>query len=258
MSHYLAARVGRLRPAAFCLAAALEQPCDGLRSTPQTPPQTPAQQQQTPDEPPRVHLLLDRHRARAPALVGYRVAVTVLDRAAIAASGARTVADLPRASSPGLAVTGNGTRGGFSTAEIRGGDPNFTLVLLDGVPLNDSTYQGGGRLRPRGAAGLRRRAHRGGARPPLLVLRLDRPLRGDQHPHPFRGATDRRPSSSRRWRGTPRSARRRAPSPAPSARPPTSWAAPGSRSSTGWRRSASASRTCTPTSPFPSTAPACS
>ncbi|HEX4959670.1 MAG TPA: TonB-dependent receptor [Thermoanaerobaculia bacterium] len=68
--------------------------------------------------------------------------VTVLDREAIAASGARTIADLLRFA-PGLDVTGNGTRGGFTTAQIRGGDPNFTLVLLDGVPLNDPTYQVG-------------------------------------------------------------------------------------------------------------------
>jgi iron complex outermembrane receptor protein/vitamin B12 transporter len=66
-------------------------------------------------------------------------AVTVIDRAEIEASGARTVAELLR-QAPGVDITGNGTRGGFTTAQIRGGDPNFTLVLLDGVPLNDPTY----------------------------------------------------------------------------------------------------------------------
>ncbi len=68
--------------------------------------------------------------------------VAVLDREAIAASGARTVAELLRFV-PGLDVTSGGTRGGLTTAQIRGGDPNFTLVLLDGVPLNDATYQVG-------------------------------------------------------------------------------------------------------------------
>lgn len=68
--------------------------------------------------------------------------VTVLDRETITASGARTVADLLRFV-PGLDITTNGTRGGFTTAQIRGGDPNFTLVLLDGVPMNDPTYQVG-------------------------------------------------------------------------------------------------------------------
>lgn len=67
--------------------------------------------------------------------------VTVIDRETIEASGARTVGDLLRLA-PGVSLTTNG-RGGFSVAQIRGGDPNFTLVLLDGVPLNDSTYQVG-------------------------------------------------------------------------------------------------------------------
>ncbi|HEV2853866.1 MAG TPA: TonB-dependent receptor [Thermoanaerobaculia bacterium] len=68
--------------------------------------------------------------------------VTVLDREAIEATGARTMADVLRFL-PGLDVTTNGARGGLTTAQIRGGDPNFTLVLLDGVPLNDPTYQVG-------------------------------------------------------------------------------------------------------------------
>src|SRR6185295_11636346 len=55
--------------------------------------------------------------------------VSVLDREAIEASGARTVADLLRFV-PGVDVTSGGTRGGLTTAQIRGGDPNFTLVLL--------------------------------------------------------------------------------------------------------------------------------
>lgn len=68
--------------------------------------------------------------------------VTVIGREEIEASGALTVADLLR-SAPGISVTTNGTRGGLTTASIRGGDPNFTLVLLDGVPLNDPVYQEG-------------------------------------------------------------------------------------------------------------------
>jgi vitamin B12 transporter len=68
--------------------------------------------------------------------------ITVLDRDAIEATGARTMADVMRFL-PGLDVTTNGARGGLTTAQIRGGDPNFTLVLLDGVPLNDPTYQVG-------------------------------------------------------------------------------------------------------------------
>ena len=67
--------------------------------------------------------------------------VTVIDREAIDASGARTVGELLRLA-PGVSVTTNG-RGGFSAAHVRAGEPNFTLVLLDGVPLNDPTYQVG-------------------------------------------------------------------------------------------------------------------
>jgi vitamin B12 transporter len=70
-------------------------------------------------------------------------AVTVLDAEEIAASGARTVGDLLRLL-PGVHVLSAGTRGGFTVAQIRGGDPNFTLVLLDGVPLNDATDPVGG------------------------------------------------------------------------------------------------------------------
>jgi vitamin B12 transporter len=68
--------------------------------------------------------------------------VTVIGREEIEASGALTVAELLR-SAPGITITTNGTRGGLTTASIRGGDPNFTLVLLDGVPLNDPVYQEG-------------------------------------------------------------------------------------------------------------------
>ena len=45
---------------------------------------------------------------------------------------------------PGLLVSGPASRAGLTTARIRGGDPNFTLVLVDGVPLNDSTDPLGG------------------------------------------------------------------------------------------------------------------
>ena len=69
--------------------------------------------------------------------------VTVIDRDMIDDSGARTVGELlPYA--PALFVLPSASRGGLTTAQIRGGDPNFTLVLLDGVPLNDSTDPFGG------------------------------------------------------------------------------------------------------------------
>ncbi len=68
--------------------------------------------------------------------------VTVIDRETIEALDARTLGELLRFV-PGVDVTGNGSRGGLATARIRGGDPNFTLVLIDGVAVNDGTYQVG-------------------------------------------------------------------------------------------------------------------
>lgn len=70
-------------------------------------------------------------------------AVTVLDRDEIEALDVVSVAELIRFI-PGLDVTSSGPRGGVATAQIRGGDPNFTVVLIDGVPLNDSTDPLGG------------------------------------------------------------------------------------------------------------------
>ena len=47
---------------------------------------------------------------------------------------------------PGIFVDEMGGRSGLSSLYIRGGDPNFTMVLLDGVPLNDPTNQRGGSI----------------------------------------------------------------------------------------------------------------
>ena len=44
----------------------------------------------------------------------------------------------------GLHIDEMGGRGGISSLYLRGADPNFTLVMLDGIPLNDSTNQRGG------------------------------------------------------------------------------------------------------------------
>jgi outer membrane cobalamin receptor len=66
--------------------------------------------------------------------------VTVLEREEIESLNVLTVGELLRYM-PGLDVTTSGARGGLATAQVRGGDPNFTVVLLDGVPLNDATDQ---------------------------------------------------------------------------------------------------------------------
>ncbi len=45
---------------------------------------------------------------------------------------------------PGLHIDEMGGRVGISSLYLRGADPNFTLIMLDGIPLNDSTNQRGG------------------------------------------------------------------------------------------------------------------
>ncbi|MFB3137565.1 MAG: TonB-dependent receptor plug domain-containing protein [Nitrospirales bacterium] len=45
---------------------------------------------------------------------------------------------------PGLYVDEMGGRGGISSVYIRGGDPNFTVIMIDGIRLNDPTNQRGG------------------------------------------------------------------------------------------------------------------
>ena len=80
---------------------------------------------------------------RARALASSVASVTVIERKEIDALDAATALDVLRFAE-GLAITTNGARAGVATAEIRGGDPNFTVVLVDGVPLNDSTDPFGG------------------------------------------------------------------------------------------------------------------
>jgi outer membrane cobalamin receptor len=67
----------------------------------------------------------------------------VLDRERIERSQARDAAELVR-SVAGVHLLGAGGLAGTSHALTRGGDANFTLVLLDGIPLNDATDVQGG------------------------------------------------------------------------------------------------------------------
>ena len=45
---------------------------------------------------------------------------------------------------PGLHTDEMSGRSGISSLYLRGADPNFTLVMLDGIPMNDTTNQRGG------------------------------------------------------------------------------------------------------------------
>lgn len=69
--------------------------------------------------------------------------VVVLNRSYIEDSHAVSTADL-LAAIPFLHVAQNGAAGSLTTASIRGGKAKFTLVLLDGVPVNDITNILGG------------------------------------------------------------------------------------------------------------------
>ncbi len=69
--------------------------------------------------------------------------VTVINREQIERSRAANIVELFR-EVPFVYMSQNGATGGLSTATIRGGDPNFTLVMLDGIPLNDPTNILGG------------------------------------------------------------------------------------------------------------------
>lgn len=71
------------------------------------------------------------------------VSVTVISREEIEARQPISTIDLLR-QVPGLHIDQPGARGSVSSVYIRGGDPNFTLVLIDGVKVNDPTNSRGG------------------------------------------------------------------------------------------------------------------
>ena len=69
--------------------------------------------------------------------------VTVIDDAAIQSSQAVVVSDL-LAQTPGLTVSRNGGEGQETSVFIRGADSDETLVLIDGVQLNDPSSPSAG------------------------------------------------------------------------------------------------------------------
>lgn len=69
--------------------------------------------------------------------------VTVISRQQIEAQRVTSVTDLLR-QVPGLHIDQAGARGSVSSVYMRGGDPNFTVVLIDGVKVNDPTNSRGG------------------------------------------------------------------------------------------------------------------
>jgi len=70
-------------------------------------------------------------------------AVTVIDRAEIERRQTVVVSDL-LATTPGVTVTRNGTLGALTGVRIRGAESDQTLVVIDGVRVNDPASTGGG------------------------------------------------------------------------------------------------------------------
>jgi vitamin B12 transporter len=70
-------------------------------------------------------------------------AVTVLGPDEIGPSCSESAVDLLSTSAL-LNVSRNGAQGGYSSVTIRGGKPNFTLVLVDGIEINDISDSLGG------------------------------------------------------------------------------------------------------------------
>ena len=69
--------------------------------------------------------------------------VTIITREDIERQQAVTVSEI-LTQVPGLHVDESGARGGLSSVYIRGGDPNFTAIMIDGIPINDPTNARGG------------------------------------------------------------------------------------------------------------------
>jgi len=69
--------------------------------------------------------------------------VSIIDGDTLRALNKSNLADVLK-SVPGLSVEELGGPGGLSAVSIRGGESNFTLVLIDGIPQNDPTNSRGG------------------------------------------------------------------------------------------------------------------
>jgi len=70
-------------------------------------------------------------------------AVTVIDRAEIDTRQTVSVADL-LSTTPGVTISRNGSAGGFTGVRLRGAEAEQTLVVIDGIRVNDPSSPGGG------------------------------------------------------------------------------------------------------------------
>ena len=122
-------RSGRLAMAAALLLPAANGLCQG-------PP--PAQSPSLQPDP-----IVVTVSAEAIPLSASSASVTILTREFVENSRAESMADLLR-QVPFLYLSQTGGRGGLTTISLRGGEANFTLVMIDGVPVNDTTNLLGG------------------------------------------------------------------------------------------------------------------
>ncbi len=91
---------------------------------------------QTADDPDAVLPEVVVTATRLPAIVADTPGARVIDRATIDQRGAAFAADI-LSDVPGLSVVRSGAFGGVAQVRIRGASPGKTLVLVDGVPVND-------------------------------------------------------------------------------------------------------------------------
>ncbi len=97
---------------------------------------------QTIADPDTPELVVTATRAAQP-LSEIGQAVTVIRRAEIERRQTTVVSDL-LATTPGVTVTRNGTVGALTSVRIRGAEADQTLVVIDGVRVNDPSSTGGG------------------------------------------------------------------------------------------------------------------
>jgi vitamin B12 transporter len=100
-------------------------------------------QQEPPAQPETLEPVIVTGAAYPTELSKSTASVTVITEEEIKASHAESVSELLKRV-PGLYVDQPASRGGVTSVYIRGGDPNFTLVLIDGVKVNDPNNSRGG------------------------------------------------------------------------------------------------------------------
>jgi vitamin B12 transporter len=104
---------------------------------------TPAWTQEPDDPKPNAEPVIITVSAQAIPESSVSASVTVISREKIEASKVESVIDLLQ-EVPFLHISQVGGAGGLSSVTLRGGDPNFTLVMIDGIPVNDPTNLLGG------------------------------------------------------------------------------------------------------------------